>query len=107
MRAASATEVLLEHACEPDAQCLDSGVPRCRQIRLDGQGVISDGQGQNRTRLRLVVKRQQRQATAAAGLPPGGPPTPELPAPLFASQDSSDSADSNTQRCAATQIGYY
>ncbi|EIE20993.1 hypothetical protein COCSUDRAFT_48229 [Coccomyxa subellipsoidea C-169] len=87
---ASATEVLLERACDPDAQCLDSGIPRCCQVSIEPQPNCH-----SRTRLRLMVKRQQ-QAPAEEGSPPDGPPTPELQAPAFASQESSDSA--NTQR---------
>ena len=94
--AASATEVLLEHACDPDAQCLDSGIPRCCQVSLEPQPNCH-----SRTRLRLMVKRQQ-QAPAEEGSPPDGPPTPELQAPAFASQESSDSA--NTQRCAVAHV---
>ncbi len=92
--AASATEVLLECGGDGEAQCLDSGVPRNRQIRKDPQSEPDMAQGQSRPRklLRLVTK----QPTSVSN--PGGPPTPDLQAPHFASQDSSDSADSNVQR---------
>lgn len=81
MCAASATGVLLERVSDGDVQCLDSGVPRNCQVKLEDQ---------NGPRLHLIVKLQQR--------PAAGPPTPQLQAPLFASQDSSNSADSNIHR---------
>ncbi|BDA45186.1 probable GATA transcription factor 9 at C-terminar half [Coccomyxa sp. Obi] len=94
---ASATEVLLECGGDGEAQCLDSGVPRNRQIRPDPQSEPGLAQGQCRPRKlpRLVTKQPQLPPSA---FNPGGPPTPDLQAPHFASQDSSDSADSNIQR---------
>ncbi len=92
--AASATEVLLECGCEGEAQCLDSGVPRSRQVRPDphSEPDLAHGRSRPRKLLRLVTKQQPLVSN------PGGPPTPDLQAPHFASQDSSDSADSNVQR---------